>query len=229
VVGRAAALAKEARVIRRLVAAAVLLVAAVFFALLARDAWHWSRAIQDADARATFTPISASAWQAHTTLPSGLTRRLLGIDDDLAFRRTATRALRLAAQEVTATNQKQRSVAESALARIVRGPDPQRASIAADYLGVMLYADPPSLDQAANPYQDPSQSGPSDQETPEQKARTQFAVAARLDPDNDEAQRHLELMLRTPQAPPHKGVARPGGGEQLGNKGSGARPPGRGY
>lgn len=215
--------------IRRLAAAGVLLVAAVFFALLARDAWHWSRAIQDADARAAYRPISANAWQAHTTLPSGLTRRLLGIDDDLSFRRTSTRALHLASEEVTGTNQKRRSVVETALARIVRGPNLERASIAADYLGIMLYADPPSLDQAANPYQDPSQSGPSDQQTPEQKARVQFAVAARLDPNNDEAQRHLELMLRTPQAPPHKGVARPGGGEQLGNKGSGARPPGRGY
>jgi|1186.fasta_scaffold181789_2 hypothetical protein len=214
---------------RRLLAAAVLLVAAAFLALLARDAWHWSRAMHDADARAAVAPISAAAWRADTTLPSGLTERLLAIDDDLVFRRTTAQALRLSARQVTPATQKQRSIVEAALARIVRGSDHPRASIAADVLGVMLYADPPSLDQAANPYKDATQLGPSDQQTPEQKALTQFAVAVRLDPTNDQAQRHFELLLRTPLPAPHKGVARPGGGEQLGKKGSGARPPGHGY
>ena len=214
---------------RRLVAALCLLVAAAFFAALAHDAWRWSRALGDADARAAEASISPRAWQAHTVLPSGVTRRLLAIDDDLTFRRTFARGLSLAQQEVTVANQKQRSIVEASLARIVREPDNRRASMAADLLGVLVYADPPSLDQAANPYRDPTQSGPSDQLTPEQKALALFAVAARLDPANDEAQRHFELMLRTPQAPPHKSVARPGGGEQLGKKGSGARPPGHGY
>jgi hypothetical protein len=229
-VGRAAALETEDGVIRRLIAAGAMLVAAALLALLARDTWHWSRAVRDADARAAVAPVSPDAWRADTTLPSGLTRRLLGIDDDLFFRRTAMHALRLAAQEASPATQKQRSIVETALARIARSEsDPVRASLAADVLGVLVYSDPPSPDQSANPYRDPTQSGPSDQQTPEQKAAVLFGRAVRLDPGNDNAQRNLELMLRVPQPPPHQGSPQASGGERFGRRGSGARPPGHGY
>jgi hypothetical protein len=216
--------------IRRLVAAGAMLAAAVFLVLLARDVWHWDRAIHDADTRAAVAPISPGAWQAKTTLPSSLSRRLLGINDDLVFRSTLMRAINAASHFPKTSTQRQRSIIEAALARIARNDsDPVRASRAADYLGVLLYADPPSLDQAANAYQDPSQSGPSSQLTPEQKAMLQFLTAVRLDPNNDNAQRNLERMLRQPQPPPHKGTPQPGGGDKFGHKGSGARPPGNGY
>jgi hypothetical protein len=216
--------------IRRLLAAAAMLAVALFLVLLARDAWHWDRAIRDADARAAVAPISPAAWQAKTTLPSSLTRSLLGINDDLTFRRTMMRAIHAASHFQSTSTQKQRSIVETALARIARNDsDPVRASRAADYLGVLLYTDPPSPDQAANAYQDPSQSGPANQATPEQKAMAQFLNAVRLDPNNDNAQRNLERMLRQPQPPPHKGTPQPGGGDKFGHKGSGARPPGHGY
>jgi hypothetical protein len=216
--------------IRRLVAAAAMLVAAVFLVLLARDVWHWDRAVHDADTRAAVAPISPAAWRAQTTLPASLTRRLLGINDDLAFRSTMMGAIHAASHFQSTSTQKQRAIIETALARIARNDsDPVRASRAADYLGVLLYTDPPSPDQAANAYQDPTQSGPSNQLTPEQKAIVQFLNAVRLDPNNDNAQRNLERMLRQPQPPPHRGSPQPGGGDQFGHKGSGARPPGRGY
>jgi hypothetical protein len=217
-------------VIRRLTAAAVLLTVAVFLILVARDSWHWERAVHDADARAAIAPVSPDAWRADATLPAGLSRRLLGINDDLAFRRTLMRAIRTASHPPTTKTQKQRSIVESALARIARNDrDPVRASRAADYLGVLLYSDPPAPDQAANAYEDPTQQGPSNQQTPEQKAMVQFLNAVRLDPGNDNAQRNLEQMLRQPQPPPHQGIPQPGGGERFGHKGSGARPPGHGY
>lgn len=216
--------------IRRLVAAAAMLAAAVFLVLLARDVWHWQRTLHDADARAAVAPLSPSAWNAQTTLPSSLTRRLLGINDDLAYRKTLMEAIHLSSRLPTTSTQKERSIVETSLARIARNDaDPVRASIAADYLGVMLYTDPPSPDQAANAYQDPSQSGPSNQATPEQKAMAEFLNAVRLDPNNDNAQRNLERMLHQPLPPPHKGTPQPGGGEKFGHKGSGARPPGHGY
>lgn len=216
--------------IRRLAAAAALLAAATFLVLFARDVWRWDRAVRDADTRAAVAPVSPSAWQAHTTLPSALTRRLLGINDDLVFRRTMMRAIQANSHFQTTATQKQRAIVETALARIARDdPDKARASRAADYLGVLLYTDPPSPDQAANAYQDPSQSGPSNQLTPEQKAMLQFLSAVRLDPNNDNAQRNLERMLHQPLPPPHQGSPRAGGGERFGHKGSGARPPGRGY
>ena len=69
VVGRAIALAPEDRVIRRLAAAGAMLAVAALLVLLARDVWHWQRAVGDADARAAIAPISPNAWQANTTLP----------------------------------------------------------------------------------------------------------------------------------------------------------------
>jgi hypothetical protein len=217
-------------VIRRLTAAAAMLGIAAFLVLLARDAWHWQRAVRDADARAAVAPVSPDAWQADAMLPAGLARRLLGIDDDLVFRRTAMRAIRIASRMPSTKTQRQRSIVEAALARIARNdPDPVRASRAADYLGVLLYTDPPSPDQAANAYQDPTQAGPSNQQTPEQKAMAQFLNAVRLDPGNDNAQRNVEQMLRQPQPPPHQGSPQPGGGDRFGHKGSGARPAGHGY
>jgi hypothetical protein len=223
-------LAPEDGVIGRLVAAAAMLVAAVFLVLLARDVWHWDRAIHDADARAAVAPISDAAWRSQSTLPAALTRRLLGINDDLVFRRAMVQAIRTASRPATTSSQKQRSILETTLARIARDdPDKARASRAADYLGVLLYSDPPTPDQAANAYQDPTQSGPSNQLTPEQKAMVQFLNAVRLDPGNDNAQRNLERMLHQPQPPPHQGSPQPGGGDKFGHKGSGARPPGHGY
>jgi hypothetical protein len=216
--------------IRRLAAAAALLAVAAVLVLLARDTWRWERAVQDADARAAVGPIAPTAWQADSALPAGLDRRLLGLDDDLAFRQASMQAIRTASHLPTTKTQKQRSILEAALARIARSdPDPARASRAADYLGVLLYTDPPSPDQAANPYDNPTQGGPSSQLTPEQKALAQFLNAVRLDPNDDNAQRNLERMFRQPLPPPHKGVPQPGGGEQVGHKGSGARSPGHGY
>jgi hypothetical protein len=216
--------------IRRLAAAAAMLAVAAFLVLLARDAWHWQRAVRDGDTRAAIAPVSPDAWQADATLPAGLARRLLGIDDDLAFRRIEMRAIRIASRPQSTKTQQQRSIVETALGRIARtDTDPVRAARAADYLGVLLYTDPPSPDQAANAYQDPTQAGPSNQQTPEQKAMAQFLNAVRLDPGNDNAQRNLELMLRQPQPPPHQGSPQPGGGDRFGHKGSGARPAGHGY
>jgi hypothetical protein len=215
--------------IRRLAAAAVLLAAAVFLMLLARDAWHWQRAMADADTRASLGAVSPAAWNADVTLPHDLARRLLGLDDDIEYRVTATGGAELAGNEVTPKTFKERAVIETALQRIgADTSDPQRASLAADLLGVLRYTDPPSPDQVESAYEG-DQSGRTTQQTPEQKALEQFLLAVRLDPDNDNAQRNLELMLRQPAPPQHKSVPHAGGGDRAGRKGSGAQDPGHGY
>ena len=132
---------RRAILVRSASALALAALAAVLV-LLARDSWHWGRALRDADARAQVRRAGPEAWQIESTLPSGVARRILGIDDDLAFRRTEIRAIALAAQGATAFNLDSRVLIESALARLVRtDPDRARASVAADYLGVMLYQD----------------------------------------------------------------------------------------
>ena len=215
--------------IRRLVAACVLLAASVFLMLLARDVWHWQRAMADADARASVGAVSPAAWNAHATLPHDPARRLLGLNDDIEYRGTATLAAELAANEVTPKTFKERAVIETALQRIgADTSDPQRASLAADLLGVLRYTDPPSPDQVESAYEG-DQSGRTTQQTPEQKALEQFLLAVRLDPNDDNAQRNLELMLRQPAPPQHKSIPHAGGGDRAGRKGSGAQDPGHGY
>jgi hypothetical protein len=215
--------------IGRLVAAAALLAASVVLMLLARDAWHWQRAISDADTLASIRTVSPAAWNAHATLPHDLAKRLLGVDDDIEYRATATRAAALAANEVTPETFKERAVVETSLQRIgADTSDPRRASLAADLLGVLRYTDPPSPDQVESAYEG-DQSGRTTQQTPEQKALEQFLLAVRLDPGDENAQRNLELMLRQPAPPEHKSVPHAGGGDRAGRKGSGAQDPGHGY
>ena len=214
----------------RLGAAAGMLAVALLLALYARDVWRWQRAVEDADARARLGHVAPTAWRADTVLPQSWSRSRLGLDDDLVFRRTTALALTHVSEQGTADNQKTRGIIETALARIARNDTNHvRASQAADILGVLLYNDPISPDQAANAYQDPQETGPDEQKTPEEKAESQFITAVRLDPANENAARNLELMLRRPGPPPHRGAPKAAAGEHLGNKGSGAREAGHGY
>lgn len=216
--------------IRRLVAAAAMLAAAVVLLLLARDAWHWQRAMRDADARAAVGYVSPGAWAAQTTLPSKLVRGLLGVDDDVAFRRTIEQGLYTNAHKPTTEARRGRTIVESALARLTRSDgNPVRAAAAADDLGVLLYFDPPTPSNAANPYQNPNQAAPSGAQTPTQKALAEFELAVHLDPDDATAQKNLETLLRASASSKKQQTPRAGAGERLGTKGSGARLPGHGY
>jgi hypothetical protein len=207
-----------------------MLIVAVVLVLFARDAWHWQRAIQDADTRASLGYISPTAWSAKTTLPGSWVRGALGVNDDLAFRTTAIESLRELAHPPTLAAQKHRTVVETALARITRAPGPEaRAASAADDLGVLLYFDPPTPSNAANPYQNPNQAAPSGAQTPTQKALAQFLLAVRLDPSDAIAQRNLEALLRASSTAKPLQTPRTGAGERLGAKGSGSRQPGHGY
>jgi hypothetical protein len=198
--------------------------------LFARDAWHWQRAMRDADTRAAVGYVAPSAWVAHTTLPSGLVRGLLGVDDDVAFRRTIEQALFTNAHKPTTESHRGRSIVESALARLARDDrDPARGATAADDLGVLLYFDPPTPSNAKNPYENPNQAAPSGAQTPTQKALAEFELAVRLDPADATAQRNLETLLRASQKSKKQQTPRAGAGERFGTKGSGARLPGHGY
>jgi len=217
-------------VIRRLAAAAVMVAVAVVLLLLARDAWHWQRALKDADARAAVGYVPPGAWSAQTTLPSSLVRGLLGVNDDLEFRRTIEQALYTNAHKPTTAAHRGRSIVESALARLTRDdPSPARAAAAADDLGVLLYFDPPAPGNAANPYQNPNQAAPSGAQTPTQRALAEFQLAVRLDPSDTTAQRNLESLLRASKTTRKQRTPRAGAGQHIGTKGSGALAPGHGY
>jgi hypothetical protein len=217
------------QMVARSVLAAVLAAVGVLLILLARDAWHTGRAVGDADARSQLGPVSPDAWQADTVFPRRFVNRLLGIDDDLAFRNAAMQVqFGVSGRKLSP---RQLIVLETALARIVQtDTNHTRASQAADYLGVLLYADRSTPQQAISPYVNPKTPGLANaQKTPEEKAIEEFQTAVRLDPENAEAKRNLESLLHQPKPPSQQGSPRPGSGERTGSKGSGSRPPGYGY
>jgi hypothetical protein len=215
--------------IRRLVAAGVMLVLAVALLLAARDAFRWQQAMDDADARAALGPVPAKAWDASTVYPSSLVRRVLGVNDDVAFRATAEQALFQAVRVPNEQQAKERAVIESALARMSRDDsEPLRAAAAADDLGVLFYYDPPTPANAQNPYQNPSTTA-SGSASPSERAESEFTLAVRLDPLNDNALRNLEMMLRAISPSSKNQTPRSGQGDRLGAKGSGSRLPGHGY
>lgn len=216
--------------IARLSAAAVMIVAAVLLLLLARDTWHWSRAMRDGDARAAQGFAPPQAWRAHTTLPTAWSRDLLGLNDDIEFRQTMVDTLFQSDRVPTSTQQRQRAVLESALVRISRSDtDAARASMAADTVGVLFYFDPPTPGSAANPYQSQDEAGPSGALSPSDRALAEFQLAVRLDPSNTNAQKNLEILLRELKSQPNNRTPRSGQGDKLGTKGSGSQLPGHGY
>jgi hypothetical protein len=187
-------------------------------------------AFDDADARAAAGHISPAAWSIDGTLPAGLVRKTLGVDDDLAFRSAIEQALQQYGHVPSEQEERQRSIVESALARISRSDDDAvRAASAADDLGVLMYFDPPTPSNAKNPYRNPSAAGPSGAETPSQRALAEFLLAVRLDPQNATAERNLETLLRESKKTKKQQTPRSGAGERFGAKGSGARLPGHGY
>jgi hypothetical protein len=233
-VGRAAALAAAGIrvtrrvVVTRIVAALLLTGCAALLLLLARDVWHWGRAMHDADARAAVRPIGADAWSADTALPGGFVRGVLGIDDDIAFRQAVMGAIDLIHRHGSHSGN-QHVLVETALARVVLTDSSHtRASIAADYLGVLLYSDRNSPQRAISPYYNPKNPGSTSQ-SPEQKAIAEFEAAVRLDPNDADAKKNLEVLMHQSKPQSQKGQPKPGTGDKVGSKGSGQQRPGFGY
>lgn len=212
----------------RLGGALVLALCAVFLLLLARDVWHWGRAMQDGDALAAVQPVSPRVWNADTVLPGGLVKGVLGNADDVAFRRAVVGAVDLLHSHGGSGNA--HVLVETALARVVlTDPDNARASVAADYLGVLLYDDRDAPQQAISPYNPKNVGVPTASQTPEEKALAEFETAVRLDPNNANAKKNLETLLHQAQPQSQKGTPNPGSGTKTGTKGSGQQPPGYGY
>jgi hypothetical protein len=197
----------------RLALAALCLVAAGVAVVLARDVWRHEKALRDGDARARAVKVDAHAWDAATLFPGDPARSLLGVDDDVAFRVLYTHAADLAARPPAGERDPQRTLAESALGRLIRTErNLARASQAANVLAVLLFTDP----------DDPENS-------PAQRALGALQDAVLLDPNNAVAKANLELILRQLTTESPQGRSSPGGGDTGGKGGAGLAPAGRGY
>jgi hypothetical protein len=198
---------------RRLAAGAACIALSTLAVLLAHDVWASRKALRDGDLRAAAAPVSASAWSAGTVLPGGVGRAVLGIGDDLAYRRLLLRASEALDVRSASERSAQTAPVEVALTRLEGSHDRARAAEAADILGVLLYlgGDEPATRAAAA------------------KAVVQFRQAVRLDPEDADAKLNLELMLRETAARRSSGNAQESGGDEPGRSGVGVAPRGRGY
>ncbi len=197
--------------------AAVLCIgAAVVLVLLALDARAWSSRLPADDLRYRRVPSAHGLWQPRELSPFGLDRTVLGIRDDIAYRR-ALREFRMGRplEPVFATNvTTHRVLAQIALTNVVQtSHDPARASQAANLLGVLGFA---------MATQDVGQ-----RDTFLNNAITAFRQAIALDPTNDDALFNLEYALDQLKG---SGEQQASGSDRPGQRGNaGLRPTGHGY
>jgi hypothetical protein len=196
----------------------LLLVAAVLV-LLAADLRSWQDAMRTGDTAFAREPAAAS-WQAATVLPFDPARRILGLSDQLAFRRAAQSFVQVEAAGNGYDNGYSESQArgslETVLATLADGPNRRLDSQAQNLLGMLTFLDT-------------QQNGPL-APAPVERSVAAFQSAVLLDPTNEAAKFNLELLLHELLA---HGV-RPGsnassGGPSKGHKGAGGGVPGRGY
>jgi hypothetical protein len=214
---------KDPRTRRALLIGAVAccLVLSAFLVLLAVDVVRSRDALTNGDSRYATTPRDGSLWTSGTLGASTISREVLGVDDDLAFRR-AVRALRLSQRDEPTDSSPEavlrRAKAQKLLQDVATGDtDAARRSRAMSLLSVLLLSTP-AADQ-------------------EERASTQKVALANLqkaialDPSNDEAKYNLEVVLRR-----KAGVQTVEGGPtpnpsagQGDSRGAATGPPGRGY
>jgi hypothetical protein len=203
----------------RVALAAVALVAAVFAALLASDLRSWQNGVRDGDAEYAQSPATAS-WKTSTILPFHFARGILGISDQLAFRRAARTFVPVHSLGNGFDNgyseSRERADLEIILANLARGDDDVRDSAADNMLGILAYADTRTTGSA--------------QPAPVERAVADFQAAVQLDPSNTDAKFNLEWLQRA--LVPHgtrTGNTSSTGGAKSGHKGAGGGSPGRGY
>jgi hypothetical protein len=199
-------------------AAAVCVVLAAFAAMAASDVGKWQNAFRRGDVEAAATDRHAvPSWSIGELVPFGVARRLLGVDDDLAFRRGVALFRQahtgIPSFEAGLEGSALRVQAEAQLARSIRSDhDATRAAAAENLLGVLVVID---------------STLPGGTSTPIERAIFQFQDAIHLDPRIEDAKKNLELIyqLTAPPDTPRGSVRRPG----RSHSGASATSPGHGY
>jgi hypothetical protein len=188
--------------------------------LLAADVAATRAALSDDDVRYRTAP-EQKLWSADELVPGGVARSLLGVHDDLLFRR-ALRAVRLSHPEMPGFSDPafvlHRNDASAWLVDVVQGDESlERRSAAANLLGILSFAD------AIADYQNRAKLL--------EAAGGRFRQAVSLDSTNEVAKVNLELTLsRTRDFE----LSEAGGGTDpspggRGARGAGAGDPGSGY
>ena len=177
---------------------------------------------------ATACPRPTTLWSPDTVAPLDAGRRLLGVEDDVAFRQ-ALRALRASELDDPTVSDPNLAVQRTEAAErlesiVVHDRDDERRSRAANLLGV-LGDDRVQLERPVGRERSP------DRSELLLNAIASFEQAIAIDPGNDEAKYNLQVILLRGQGllPTEASAGRnpaPGG---RGARGAGAGQPGSGY
>jgi len=194
-----------------LAAASGCLALAAFLSLLALDVARRETSFQADDVVFRAEPRGADRWQPVEIVPFGAARALLGVDDDLAYRRTL-QLVRRASPRAISYEQSElivlRARAQTQLSLIVRRDgDPGRRSAAATLLGVFALS-LAVIDDSLRP-------------TLLADAAADFRRAVTFDPENEDAKYNLELALDRLATEGGGGGARTSAGRTF-NQGAGA-------
>jgi hypothetical protein len=208
------------RYLPTIAAVAACLVAGTVLFLLALDVARLRTTLAADDVRYRAAP-GERLWQPTEVLPGGVARRVVGVRDDIRFRR-AVRGVRLSHPEMPGFSDPSyvvnRNEATAWLTDIVQGDgDPARRSDAANLLGVLSFAD------AIADYTNRGKLL--------EGATGRFRQAVTLDPGNELAKFNLELTLSSSRG---LELTEAGGGNApspggKGARGAGAGDPGSGY
>lgn len=191
--------------------AAACLVVAALLSLLALDIHRLERSFQADDVLFRAGSVRDDRWQPVEIVPFGAARVLLGVDDDLAYRRALQLVRRASPRTITYEQSELislRARAQTALGVVVQGDDDVvRRSAAANLLGVLALS-LAAIDDSLRP-------------SLLRNAVADFRRAARFDPGNEDAKYNLELVLDRLLAEQAGGAARTAPGRTF-NQGAGA-------
>lgn len=192
------------------------LLAAAALAVLADDVRRWPATVRAGDVQARVAPARGDPWRSASRTPFGAAERLLGIREDLEYRRavrlfylTQPRFRRLLGSGfvVPVDGARRRLRAIQLDAR-----DPDMRSAAANLLAVLSY-EFGGLDLGRG-----------------RLAARYMRDAVRLDLRNEQAKFNLELLLeRVPENPESESGGGGAGETALDEAGASSTPPGRGY
>jgi hypothetical protein len=190
---------------------------AVFLLLLATDVRGWSARFSADDLRYRANPVSGTLWKPEQVAPFGLARDVLGINDDIRYRR-ALRSFRLGRPlESNLYNVKfstLRAEAQVQMAAVAdHGNDLPRRSQAANLLGVLGFA------MAARDLDL--------RDTFLRDAIASFRQAIALDPTNDDALFNLEYALQEQNVQEEQ--QQRGSSDSNAGGNAGLKPPGNGF
>ena len=209
-----------------LVGAAACLVLGILFALVAVDVARWRSTLPADDVRfAAGAPNSG--WSPGTVAPFGAGARVLGVQDDIAFRQML-RVLRQSKLLDLTVSDPALALARTELAErlesiVVDDPDPVLRSRASSLLGVTSI-----VAWNSTPPQGVQQLDRSELLL---AAVASFEQAITIDPENDDAKYNLQLLLQRGQGllPTEAAAGRNPSAGGKGSRGAGAGAPGSGY